>query len=274
MGSGVTGFQTGMRVTGDPNIVCGRCPRCRSGQINLCANLTAIGLQQDGGFAEYVVVPQMQAYELPLDLAPTHGAFCEPLACCLHGIDLAAIPPGASVVVLGGGVIGLLTVQLARLAGARQVVLSTRQKSRRDLALGIGATAAVDPSAGDVVDIIAGPNGILPGGADIVIECAGVPDTMRQMTGLARRGGTVIVLGVMPRGETVPIEPFDILYRELRVQGSYVNPFTHRRAAELVASGALQLDPLITRRMSLEEVVDVVKVPAAPGEVKAMVVAQ
>ncbi|WP_292143164.1 zinc-binding dehydrogenase, partial [Mesorhizobium sp.] len=93
---------------------------------------------------------------------------------------LAAIKPGGSVVVLGGGVIGLLAVQLARLAGAKTVVLSTRQASRRALAEELGATASVDPGAGDVFDAIAGPDGLVPGGVDVVFECAGVRDTVEQ----------------------------------------------------------------------------------------------
>ncbi|WP_292243707.1 alcohol dehydrogenase catalytic domain-containing protein, partial [Mesorhizobium sp.] len=127
IGTAVSDFSVGDRVTGDPNIACGSCPHCRAGRINLCHNLIAIGIRRDGGFAEYVVLPRKQAFSLPKDLKPTHGAFCEPLGCCLHGLDLAQIRPGSSVAVLGGGVIGLLTVQLARLAGATTIILSTRQ---------------------------------------------------------------------------------------------------------------------------------------------------
>ncbi len=230
-------------------------------------------MHRDGGFAEYVLVPQKQAHPLPLSMKATHGAFCEPLSCCIHGVDLAEIKPGASVVILGGGVIGMLTLQLARLAGAGSVVLSTRQASRRALAEKIGATASVDPSADDVVAKIAGPAGILPGGADVVIECAGVADTMRQMTQLARRGGTAVVLGVMPKDALVPLEPFDIFFRELRILGSFVNPFTHRRAADLIASGAIEVEALITRQTALEDIAAIIKEPPAAGEIKAMFVA-
>lgn len=272
VGSAVTRFAPGMRITGDPNICCGHCDQCVAGRINLCRNLRALGIHRDGGFADYVIVPQSQAYDLPLSMPPHHGAFCEPLACCLHGIDIAAIRTGSSVVVLGGGVIGLLTVQLARMAGARHVVLSTRQASRRDLARSIGATATVDPGAGDVLEAIAGSNGLLPGGADVVIECAGVAETVEQSIRLARSGGTVVILGVMPRGAKVAIEPFDILFRELRVLGSFINPFVHRRAADLVAAGAIELDRLVTRTIPLAGVVEVVSHPPAAGEVKVMVI--
>ncbi|UJW74244.1 zinc-dependent alcohol dehydrogenase family protein [Rhizobium sp. SL42] len=272
MGTAVTGYAIGDRITGDPNIACGRCPQCTAGRVNLCRNLKAIGIHRDGGFADYVLVPQRQAFLLPPGLDPLHGAFCEPLACCLHGIDIAGIKAGASVVVLGGGVIGLLTVQLAKLAGATTVILSTRQASRRALAEDLGATASVDPTAGDIIDQIAGSQGLVPGGVDVVIECAGVAQTVQQSFRLAKAGGTVVILGVMPQGAKVEIEPFDILFRELRVLGSFINPFVHRRAADLVATGSIEIDRLISRKVSLEEAALVVTHPPAPGEVKVMVV--
>jgi 2-desacetyl-2-hydroxyethyl bacteriochlorophyllide A dehydrogenase len=272
IGADVTGFKIGDRITGDPNISCGRCPQCLAGRVNLCRNLQAIGIHRDGGLADYVIAPQRQAFALPLGLDPLHGAFCEPLACCLHGIDMAEIKAGSSVAVLGGGVIGLLTVQLARLAGATTVILSTRQVSKRRLAEEVGATATVNPSSTDIIEAIAGPAGLVPGGVDVVIECAGVPETMQQSMRLARAGGTVVILGVMPQGAKIEIEPFDILFRELRVLGSFINPFTHRRAADLVASGAINVEKLISRTVTLAEAVDVIANSASPGEVKVLVV--
>ncbi|WP_192250924.1 zinc-dependent alcohol dehydrogenase family protein [Mesorhizobium silamurunense] len=271
-GEAVAAIAVGDRVTGDPNVSCGRCSQCRAGRVNLCSNLRAIGIHRDGGFADYVVMPQSQAFLLPADLKPTHGAFCEPLACCLHGVDLAAIRPGAAVVVLGGGVIGLLTVQLAKLAGAATIILSTRQASRRALAEELGATATVDPSAGDPIEAIAGKSGLVPGGVDVVLECAGVRDTVEQSVRLARAGGTVIIVGVVPQGMKVAVEPFDLLFRELKVLGSFLNPFTHGRAAQLIASGAIEIDKLISKEVSLEEAPQVISNPAAPGEVKVLVV--
>lgn len=271
VGSAVHRFRPGMRITADPNIHCGSCPQCRRGRINLCENLQAIGIHRDGGFADYVLVPQKQAYELPLSLPPEHGAFCEPLACCLHGIDMAGIEAGSSVVVLGGGVIGMLVVQLARLAGANSVILVTRQASRRALAGELGATGVFDPGSGDVVDGIAGPSGLLPGGADVVLECAGVAETMMEAPKLARNGGTVVILGVMPQGEKVAFEPFDLLFREVKILTSFLNPFTHGRAAALIADGTISVDRLISRRIGLDALPDAVANPPRPGEVKVLV---
>jgi L-iditol 2-dehydrogenase len=272
MGSAVSGFALGARITGNPNIHCGRCDQCQLNRVNLCRNLQAIGIHRDGGFADYVIVPQKQAYALPLTLNPLHGAFCEPLACCLHGVDMAQIRTGSSVVVLGGGVIGLLTVQLARLAGASSVVLVTRQAAKRRLAEELGATASVDPNAGDLIAAVAGRDGIIPGGADVVFECAGVAETVEQSVRLARSGGSVIILGVMAQGAKVSFEPFDILFRELRVLGSFINPDTHGRAAAMIASGVIKVEPLISRTISLDEAPEAVRNPARAGEVRALVV--
>ncbi|WP_164898469.1 zinc-dependent alcohol dehydrogenase family protein [Mesorhizobium sp. M7A.F.Ca.MR.362.00.0.0] len=271
IGKSVSGFAIGDRVTGDPNIDCGRCARCHAGQTNLCSNLRAIGIHRDGGFAEYLALPQKQAFVLPAGLDPMHGAFCEPLGCCLHGVDLAGIKPGSSVVVLGGGVIGLLTVQLARLAGATTIILSTRQASRRALAEDLGATMTIDPTTADVIDAIAGPAGLVPGGVDVVFECAGVRETVEQSMRLPRAGGTVVIVGVTPQGMKAEFEPFDLLFRELKVLGSFLNPYTHRRAAELIASGAIEIDRLISRQVSLEEAPAVIANPPAPGEIKVLV---
>lgn len=272
-GASVAGFRTGDRITGNPNIACGSCSHCLEDRVNLCVDLRAIGIYRDGGFADYVLVPQRQAFLLPVDLNPMHGAFCEPLACCLHGIDIAGIRPGASVAVLGGGVIGLLTVQLAKLAGATTVILSTRQASRRKLAEELGATTSVDASRGDdVLEQICGPHGHVPGGVDVVLECAGVGETVQQAIKLVRPGGTAVILGVMPQGEKIEFEPFDLLFREVNLRTSFLNPLTHGRAADLIASGSIEVDKLISRKVTLEEAPGAIANPPAPGEVKVLVV--
>jgi len=268
VGSEVARIGTGTRVTADPNIACGHCAACRRGQVNLCANLQAIGVTRDGGFAEWVVIPETQAVELPAGLDPMHGAFSEPLACCLHGLDVAAIKPGDAVAVLGGGVIGLLMVQLARLAGATRVILATRQAPRRELALRLGATDVVDPGAGPVADAI---REIAPGGVDVALECAGVPETLADALAAARPGGAAVLFGVFAQGQRMEIEPWDLLVRESRLLPAYLNPHTHARAASMIAGGTLQLDPLISRVVGIGDIArELAGVPAF-GEVKLIV---
>lgn len=268
VGPGVSRFAGGELVTVDPNIACGICPACRRAQPNLCARLTAIGVTRHGGFAEYAAVPEGQAFILPPGLDPVHGAFSEPLACCLHAIDKAEIKAGGSVAILGGGVIGLLMVQLARLEGAARIILITRQAPRRALALELGATEAFDPSASDTVSEVRALTG---GGADVVIECAGVPETFRTGLAMTRRGGTFVLFGVTPAGLEVPMTPFDLLVNEVSLRPAYLNPFTHDRAAALVASGVLELDRLVTRSIGLDEVAAVIGSAPAAGEIKVIV---
>jgi len=272
IGSDVEGISVGARISGDPNISCGTCEHCRNKRPNLCAELTPIGVFRDGGFAEYVLVPETQAAILPNDINPLYGAFCEPVACCLHGVDVAKIIPGTTVAILGGGVIGLLMVELVKRAGASMIILSTRQAPRRELALELGASHTVDPTATDPVLAVSGPQGFVPGGVDVVIECAGVAETFQQSIAMARHGGAVVVFGVMPKGVTVSLEPFDFLTRELRIESAWLNPYTHARAAELIATGELSLDALITRTISLSEVPDAVEAAPGFGEIKTIMV--
>ena len=261
VGAGVT-LPLGTAVACDPNIACGTCDQCLRGRTNLCTRNVAIGIHRDGGFADLAVIPAHRAVPVG-DLHPHHAAFAEPLACTLHGLDLGAPVPGQRVIVLGGGVIGLLAVQLARLAGA-DVTLVTRHPAKRALALAVGAasTAATELEA----------RALHPQGADLVLECAGVAETVEMAPRLTRSGGRVVILGVMPQGETVRIEPFDLLFREIQLLHSFINPFTQTRAVALLGSGRIDVAPLISRIIPLAEAAHVIANAAAPGEVKVLVV--
>ena len=230
--------------------------------MNLCTRNIAIGIHRDGGFAEFAALPAHRA--LPVgNLHPHHAAFAEPLACTLHGLDLGAPVAGERVIVLGGGVIGLLAVQLARNSGA-EVTLVTRHPAKRAIALRVGATqtAATEAEA----------RALLPQGADLVLECAGVAETVEMAPRLTRSGGRVVVLGVMPKGETVRIEPFDLLFREIQLLHSFINPFTQGRAAAMLTAGLIDVQPLISRIIPLSKAPQAIANPALPGEVKVLVV--
>jgi len=253
----------GARVVCDPNDWCGRCDACMRGRVNLCERNVATGVHRDGGFAEYAVFPAHKAVSLPGDLDPLHGAFCEPLACTLHGMDIGAPVAGERVLVIGGGVIGLLALQLARLAGAETMLL-TRHPAKHELARKLGATeiAAIPDEA----------KRIWPNGADLTLECAGVSDTVACAPQLTRAGGRIVVLGVLPKGSNVPIEPFDLLFREIQVHFSFLNPFTQARAASLITSGTIAVAPLISRTIPLEAAAEAIAGRPASGEVKVLVV--
>lgn len=260
-GEGVA-IPEGTRVTCDPNTWCGHCENCLRGRVNLCVNNVATGLGRDGGFAEFCAFPAHKAHILPADLDPLHGAFCEPLACTIHGIDIGAPKAGEKVMILGGGVIGMLALQLCALAGA-EVMLVTRSAGKQALGRRLGAAevAASEEAA----------RAIWPKGADLVVECAGVVETVESAPRLTRSGGRVVILGVLPAGQKVQIEPFDLLFREVQFLSSFINPFTQERAAAMIAAGNIQLDPLISRTLPIEEAAEAIANPARPGEIRAIV---
>jgi L-iditol 2-dehydrogenase len=261
VGDGVT-LAEGTRVTCDPNTWCGACENCRRGRVNLCLNNVATGLGRDGGFAAFCAFPAHKAHVLPADLDPLHGAFCEPLACTIHGIDMGAPRPGERVMILGGGVIGMLALQLCVQAGA-EVMMVTRQAAKQVLGRGLGAAEAA-ATEGEA-------RAIWPKGADLVVECAGVAETVEMAPRLARDGGRVVILGVLGRGETVRIEPFDLLFREVQLLSSFINPFTQERAASMIAAGRIRVDPLISRTLPLAEAAASIAAPARAGEIRAIV---
>ena len=253
-------FKVGQVVSVDPKIVCGNCEDCRAERTAFCPDLTALGVNINGGLAEYVLTPDSQIYPVRNDLNPLHLAFIEPLACSIRGMDLAKLTGGEKVAILGGGVIGLLVVQLAKLAGASEIVLVTRQKFRRDVALKIGATRVVDPQSEDVNTVITK--------MDVTFECAGSVETFKQSQNITRRGGSVIVLGLTASDATLEVNPFNIVVNELRIQGSFLNPLTQARAAELVESGKLNLDILISKVVDLSGVKAILDAPPAEGDIK------
>jgi L-iditol 2-dehydrogenase len=159
-------------------------------------------------------------------------------------------------------VIGQLAVQLAALAGA-EVMLVTRQPSKRDLGRELGATA----TAATAAEALA----IWPKGADLVLECAGVAETVVMAPHLTARGGRIVILGVLPKGQMVQIEPFDLLFREITMIHSFLNPFTHARATDLIATGRIRIAPLISRVIPLEEAAAAIANPARPDDVKVVV---
>ncbi len=245
--------QIGTRAAVDPNISCGTCFYCRRGLVHLCSNLRALGVDIDGGMAEYSIVPVRQLHQLPKELSFDEGALIEPVSCIVHGLDRANVRPGDSVVILGGGAAGLIMLQLVIRAGAAVTMVIELRPQKRSLAKRLGANVVLDPAADDVAARV---RELTQVGADVVIECVGRPETMRMGLDLARRGGTVEFFGVCPIGETIEIEPNAIYAKELTVVGSYVNPHTFTRAASLLKAKAVKAEELDIRHFPLDGVHD------------------
>ena len=178
VGEEVTSFKPGDHVAMDPNMYCGQCVPCRVGKKQECEHLFALGVNVNGGFAEYAVCPETQCFKVREDISFDEAAMAEPLACVIHGIDQAQIRPGQVVLVIGGGTIGLMMVQMARICGASTVILSEPVKMRRKIGMEVGADATIDPIHEDVPQKIWEICGRK--GADVVIECVGKPFAVEQ----------------------------------------------------------------------------------------------
>jgi L-iditol 2-dehydrogenase len=249
VGDSVSRFVEGDRVVVDPNVVDDVCFFCERGHSHLCSGLSPLGVGRSGGFAERAVVPARYLYTVPEGVSLLDAALVEPLACCVRGIDQADVSVGDVVVVSGAGPIGCFLIQLARLSGAATVISIEPEESRHPFARRAGADVVCHPSdAASELGLRRGPVG-----ADVVIEASGSLVAARTSFEMVRRGGTILLFGVYPQGETVPVSPFRINEDELRLVGSLNNPSTHARALELISSGRICLEGVISHRLGLED---------------------
>jgi len=251
VGSEVTKFSPGDRITVNPNTICNRCEFCRSGRENLCVTLPGLGVNSDGGFAEYARVPERCVYSIPDTVSFTEAAFAEPLSCAINGINNARIEKGDDILVLGSGPTGLLLTQLARISGAAKVVSTAKRGKRLEMAEQLGATETVDVTEVDLVDAVTEVLG--EDGADVIIEAVGTEKTMKQSIQLAKPGGRVVWFGVASPELEIPVKPFEIYRKELTIQGSFVNPYTTQDAVDLLAEDKIEVNELVTHRFGLDE---------------------
>lgn len=248
VGSRVTRFRPGERVALDPGVICHVCEFCRGGRNNLCANRVGMFHYTRGGFGDYTSVPERQVYRVPDGMPLEWAAFLEPASCCVHAIDRAAIEPGQSVAVLGGGAIGLMLMQLALLSGATKVIVSEPQEKRRKIAEELGATAVVDPTSDDAVKAV---RDLSNGGVNVAIESAGLPVTVSQCFHLVKRGGKIVLFGVCDPDAWVEFNPYYVFRNELTVLGTVMAGHAFPRTLELLASEKIRVQPLISHVMPL-----------------------
>lgn len=217
VGEGVTGFAVGDRVTANPMVPDRSCVMCRSGFENLCLNRTLVGAHRPGAFAEYVAVPAIACYALPDAIDDLTASLVEPTACALRAVELAAVTPGSSVLILGAGPIGLLSLLVAKAAGASEIIISDLSRPRLDLALEWGATTALSPAQDDVVAISKERTGGL--GVDAVIDAVGLPVTRNTGISAVRPGGKVVFIGLHEDATTIPGN--SIIRSEIEIKGSF-----------------------------------------------------
>lgn len=243
-------FATGQRVTVEPSLVCGVCYNCTQGRYNICEQLTVIGCQASGAMAEYLTVPASKALHLPGSVTWEQAVMVEPLAVAVHAARMVRFEPGARLLVLGAGTIGLMTLQAAKAMGAGPVMVTDLLQDRLDRALALGADAVVNPA---MVDLgVALDEAFGPERADAIIECVGSAATARDAVRVARKGTRIVLAGVFE--EEVPLNLGLVQDRELELVGTLMyagDDFA--TALELLAEGQISVGSLITHRFSLSQ---------------------
>ena len=254
VGSGVRSFRIGDRVTFDSTVYCGDCFYCRRGQVNLCDRREVIGVstplfRRMGAFAEYVTVPERIAYALPDTMPFAHAALIEAASVAVHGASLTPLEPGDSAVVVGAGMIGLLTLQAIREAGAERVFVVDVDDTRLEMARGLGATETFNSKTQNVVaEIQKRTEGR---GADVALECVGITDAIGLAIESVRKGGAVTLVGnVAPK---IELALQSVVSRQIRLQGSCASCGEYPECIAMMADGRIRVEPLISAVAPLED---------------------
>jgi len=241
------GEKRGERVVAEPLIPCGGCDLCRRGEYNVCRRLMVLGVHVDGAMAEYVKVPSSRLYRLPSGVSFEEGALVEPLAVAVHIVRRAGVGLGDSVLILGAGPIGLLTLQVARAVGAERIYVSDVLEYRLRIAEEVGADHVIDASredvAGEVLSLTGGR------GVDVVVEAAGARGTWQQAVRAARPHGRIVVAGFS--GSSAEVRVSEVVAKELYIIGSRVYWHDFPTALKLLERNIVNVRKLITHRFPL-----------------------
>jgi L-iditol 2-dehydrogenase len=243
-GAKVTALSTGDKVTIQPQVVCGKCYPCRTGNYNICDNLKVMGFQTTGMASEYFAVQAAKVLKLPEGMPYDFGAMVEPLAVAVHALGQSGMDiKGKKILVLGAGPIGNLVAQAARGLGAEAVMVTDLSEYRLNIARICGIEFAVNTGCEDLAAAIADHFG--PDKADLILECVGANETMAQAIGNARKGSDIIVVGVF--GEKAIVDFGLVQDRELRLFGTLMyKEADYRTAIDLISKGTIHLKPMIT----------------------------
>ena len=231
VGAGVDRSRIGQEVAPEPTPYCRLCWNCRNGRHSRCERVGSF--RRTGGYAEYAVLPDEFVYDLPEGLSVADAAMGEPAAVCLVGLERCITPGGSNMVVIGGGLIGQLTLAFAKARGMGVSILSDPVPARREQALRMGAEYVHDPAAGPLQELVAE---VTDGrGIDLAVEAVGKPELVDLAIQVARPRGEVLILGVSPKGTTIPSDLFDTHYKELIIVNSFGRGDGYIRAINLLA---------------------------------------
>lgn len=267
-GEGAEDFAPGTRVIVEPNLYCGTCAQCRSGRYNICRQLKVFGCQTPGGMADLFTIPADRVHRVPETMSDLQAALVEPLATPVHAVAKAGDLTGRTVAVLGAGPIGLLVIAAARHAGAARIVATDLLDTKRERALRLGADGALPA---DAADLAAEAQAVLDGPADVVFDCVAREQSMAQAIDLVAKGGRIIVVGVGASGLT-PIRLDLVQDREIRIEGTLMyTADDYRTALDLIGSGVVDTDAIITATYPLEDASKAFAASLAPEHIKVLI---
>ena len=250
LGDGVVGLRVGDMVTFTPQITCGKCLSCLEGSYNICESLKVMGFQAPGAAQDFFTAPEWNVIPVPRRIGLDHAAMIEPLAVAVHAIGRTTGVAGKQVLVLGAGTIGNLVAQACRALGAKCVVITDLQEYKLDKARACGIGQTVNTAVTPLGDAIAAEFG--PSRADLIFECVGSRATVAQAIENARKGTTVVIVGVF--SDKPEINMGFVQDRELHIVGSAMyKKEDYRVALKLVGSGKIELDQLVTHRFKFAE---------------------
>ena len=254
VGDGVKDIKAGDRVCVDPNKLCNECYYCKSGVGHFCENMIGIGTSVNGGFAEYCAVPESQVYKIADTTTYEMAAMTEPVACCVHGIDMCEISAGDTVAIIGGGMIGMIMLQLAKISGAGKLIMIEPVESKRKVAERLGADITIDPLSEDVKGVLekSGVNRI-----NTVIECVGKTSTISQAIDIAGKKSVVMMFGLTAPEDTLAIKPFEIFKKEVVLKASFINPYTQKRALALIDGKKIDVSSIFYAVEPLEKLPEI-----------------
>ena len=254
IGAGVKGFGAGDRVTFDSTVSCGRCDYCKAGQINLCDNRMVLGVscgdyRRHGAFAEYVAVPERILYKLPGNLPFERAALIEAVSVAVHAVGLKVPAPSEHVLVVGCGMIGLLVIQVLRARGCTNIIVVDVDAGRMALARTFGAAHALnakDPETPGAIRKLTADQG-----ADVSFEVVGSTETLLTAIRGVRKGGSVVLIGNVKPTVDLPLQ--EVVSRQLTLLGSCASSGEYPECIDLMASGAVDVKPLISLTAPLED---------------------
>ena len=249
VGSDVTAVSVGDRVAGEGHVVCGKCRNCRGGDRHNCRNVVSVGIQRDGGFAEFVVIPAANAYVVPDHVPDDIGAILDPLGNAVHtalSFDLV----GEDVLITGAGPIGQMAAAIARHAGARHVVVTDLSAQRLSVAEAMGATRAVVPTEGALRQVMRDLD--MQEGFDVALEMSGAGPAVVDIVQHVNNGAKIGLLGLF--GATPSVDLNQVILKGLTVKGVYGREMfeTWYKAVAMLSSG-LDVGPVISHRFALDD---------------------